>query len=65
MEATLNGKPIRILYVNSDLTWLIVTEDMQNETRRLKVDTDVVEGVTGNQLLNFRNKLEQKGKGSE
>jgi hypothetical protein len=65
MEATLNGKPIRILYVNSDLTWLIVTEDMQNETRRLKVDTEVVEGVTGNQLLNFRNKLEQKGKGSE
>jgi hypothetical protein len=64
MEATLKGKPITILYVNSDLSWLIVTEDMQDKNRRFKVDTGDVEGVTGNQLLNFRNKLE-KMKGSE
>lgn len=64
MEAKLKGKPITILYVNSDLSWLIVTEDMQDKNRRFKVDTGDVEEVTGNQLLNFRNKLE-KMKGSE
>ena len=63
MEAKLKGKPITILYVNSDLSWLIVTEDMQDKNRRFKVDTGNVEGVTGNQLLNFINKLE-KMKGS-
>jgi len=38
LKAKYNNKDVTVIYVSADLTWALVTDDLEHETGKYKVD---------------------------